>query len=349
MTKPREPWKYPPSTPHTHGYLKVSEQPLHEIYWEEHGNPKGDPVMFLHGGPGSGAGESVARFFDPKHYRIILFDQRGAKRSKPYASTEANTTPYLVEDIEKLRKELGIGGKMHLSGGSWGSTLALAYAIEHPENVKSLTLRGIFLCRKRDIDVFYQGDAADPGNPAFLGSGRFFPEEWKRFVEIVPPAERGDMIAAYRKLMLSPDRTIREEAMNRWNRWESATIKLVKKSEEELSAPSEPAHAILENHYFMHGGFLGGTDRNQNYILENIARIKDIPTQIVQGRYDMVCPRDQADDLVNAWNAAQPDEKKRPVLHIADDAGHSYVEPSIIRKLTEVSDRFRLLGKDLQR
>lgn len=350
MAAEENPWKYPPSTPNTPpGYLKVSEQPPHEIYWEEHGNPKGDPVIFLHGGPGAGVGDKSARFFDPQHFRIILFDQRGAKRSKPYASLDANTTPELIKDIDKLRHALGIKGKAHLFGGSWGSTLALAYAIAHPEKVKSMTLRGIFLCRKPDLDVFYQGDASDLGNPRLMGTGRFFPGEWKKFVEIVPKEMRRDMIAAYRQLLNSSDKTLREEAAKRWSQWEAATMHL-ETNQKEIDDFGDLSHAVafvnIENHYFMHGAFLGGTNRNQNYIVENVAKIRNIPTQIVQGRYDMVCPRNQADDLVNAWIAVQSDEKKRPVLHILDNAGHSWSEPPIVRKLTDLTDSLRLLGTD---
>ncbi len=346
------PWKYPEIAANKEGWLKVSEHPPHEIYWAEYGNPDGDPVMYLHGGPGSGTKPSQARYFDPKHYRIILFDQRGCGKSKPYASLEDNTTPHLIEDMDKLRDQLGIKGKMHLFGGSWGSTLALAYAIAHPENVKSMTLRGIFLCRKPDIDIFYQQDAADPDGKSF--AARFFPEYWEQFVEIVPKEERGDMIAAYRKMLNSPDEKVRHEAAKRWSQWEAATMHFEinpAKIADFGNLDHAVAFANIENHYFMNGAFLGGTgqaNRNQNFILENVDRIKDIPTEIVQGRWDMVCPRNQADDLVAAWKKAQPDKKKQPRYHVMELTGHSWSEPENLKRLTEVTDRFRLLGQDRQ-
>lgn len=354
------PWKYPEITPYKEDLIKVSDTPPHEVYYAEYGNPNGEPVIYLHGGPGSGTKPSQARYFDPKHYRIILFDQRGCGKSRPHAKDDLkgaladNDTPHLIEDMNKLRDHLGIKGKMHLFGGSWGSTLALAYAIAHPENVKSMTLRGIFLCRKQDDDFFYQGDAADPGNPSLMGTGRFFPEEWKRFVEMVPKSERGDMIKAYHKLLNSPDKATRQEAAKRWSQWEAATMHLVK-NQAKIDDFGDPDHAVafanIENHYFLNGSFLGGAgdaNRDQSYILKHIDRIKNIPTEIVQGRYDMVCPRNQADDLVSAWNEVQPDEAKRPKLHTTD-AGHSWSEPVNVIKLTEITDRFKTLRQDIQR
>jgi proline iminopeptidase len=341
---------YPPSEALKSGYLTVSKNPPHELYWEEHGNPDGAPVMVVHGGPGAGCSPKMAQFFDPDHYRIILFDQRGAGKSKPFASLEKNTTGHLVGDMMSLRQALGIEGKMHVFGGSWGSTLALAYAIGYPETVQSLTLRGIFLCRKQDIDIFYQQDAADPGNPALMGVGRFFPEAWKPYVDFIPPAERHDMVAAYHKRLTSSDEAVKLEAALRWTLWEGATSYLIPDIKENFS---DPAFALpfarIENHYFMHGAFLApdNIEREQNFIIDYIRRIASIPTEIAQGRYDMVCPRNQADDLCAAWNAAQPDPALRPKLHIIDDAGHSQWEPGITKKLVEITNRFRELDKAL--
>lgn len=335
---------YPEAEPRKTGFLKVSDEPLHEIFWQEFGNPQGAPVMFIHGGPGGGCPPDYARFFDPDHYRIILFDQRGSGKSRPFASLEDNTTGHLVEDIVKLRKELGIDGPMHLFGGSWGSTLSLVYAIHHPETVKTMTLRGIFLCRKQDIDFFYQGDAADPGNPALQGSGRFFPEEWARYVAFIPPAERHDMIAAYRKRLTGADEKTRLDAATVWSVWEGATSKLVKDVGKNFSDPAFLLpFARIENHYFFNDVFLGDDGaRDQNFIIDNIAKIAHIPAEIVHGRYDMVCPLNQATDLVAAWNAVQPDPALRPKLHVTK-AGHSQMEPENKKKLVEITDRFRLV------
>jgi proline iminopeptidase len=332
---------YPEAEPRQTGFLKVSGEPLHEIFWQEFGNPDGDPVMFIHGGPGGSSSPEYARFFDPNHYRIILFDQRGAGQSKPFASLEDNTTRHSVEDIVKLRAALNINGPMHLFGGSWGSTLSLVYAIQHPETVKTMTLRGIFLCRKRDIDFLYQGDAADPGNPALQGSGRFYPEEWAEYVAFIPSAERHDMIAAYRKRLTSDDEKTRLDAATVWSVWEGAASKLVKDVGKNFSDPAFLLpFARIENHYFCNGAFLNGVSRDQNFIIDNIAKIAHIPAEIVHGRYDMVCPLDQATDLVAAWNAAQPDPALRPKLHVTT-AGHSQMEPENKKKLVEITDRFR--------
>jgi proline iminopeptidase len=336
---------YPAAKQRKNGWLKVSDKPKHELYWEEYGNPKGAPVMVLHGGPGGGSSPKYAQFFDPRHYRIIMFDQRGAGKSKPFASLEANTTPHLVADIIKLRDHLGIEGKMHVFCGSWGSTLALAYAIAHPETVKSLALRGIFLCRKKDIDVFYQGDAAEPGNPKLMGTGRFFPDEWKKYVAFIPAKERGDMIAAYNKRLTGKNEKVKLEAATRWGVWEGMTSRLAPNLRGDFSKPEFLLpFARIENHYFINGGFMAPKNsRNQNYILDNVKKIAHIPTEIVHGRYDMVCPRDQADDLCAAWNAVK--SGKKPKLHIIDEAGHSCWEPGITAKLVEMTDRFRKLDK----
>jgi proline iminopeptidase len=351
------PWRYPEIQARKKGHLQVSSHPPHEIYWEEYGNPKGDPVMYLHGGPGSWTMPPLARFFDPMHYRIILFDQRGTGKSRPAITAEDNKaglannmTPQLIEDINALRFSLVIRGKMHLFGGSWGSTLALAYAIKHPDNVKSMMLRGIFLCRKKDIDVFYQGDAADPGNAALQGIGKYYPDEWSRYVEMVPQGERGDMVAAYRRLLDSPDKAMREEAARRWSRWEGIAMtyepnKDVVENLEDIKRAVPMAN--LENHYFMNSAFLGGSgeaNRDQNYIIEHIGRIKNIPTQIVHGKEDRVCPVNQAEDLVAAWNKAQPDIKKRPTLITPERTGHGWGEPAIFQALCDMTEKAKKIG-----
>lgn len=338
---------YPEATANKTGFLNVSSDPKHDIYWEEYGNPDGAPALVIHGGPGGACSPIFARFFDPEHYRIIHFDQRGCGKSTPHASLEDNSTHHLIADINKLREHLGVTGKMHLFGGSWGSTLALSYAIFHPDNVQSMALRGIFLCRKRDLDFFYQGDAADRGNPTLMGAGRFMKEMWDQYVEFIPASERGDMIAAYNKRLCGDDEDVLIEAAKRWSIWEGLTCQivpdynLIKKFGDPHYAA---AFARIENHYFLNSIFLGKDGaQDQNYIIENVDKIKDIPTEIVHGRYDMVCPRDQADDLVAAWHAVQPDEDKQAKLHITDDAGHTMFEPSTAKKLVEFTNRFKAL------
>jgi len=338
---------YPQPALNDSGYLKVSDNPPHALYWSEYGNRKGAPVLFVHGGPGGGTKPDNARFFDPDHYRIILFDQRGAGASEPFASLEANTTPHLIEDIVKLRDHLKIRGKAHMFGGSWGSTLTLAYGIKHPETVKSQALRGIFLCRKRDIDVFYQGDAADPGNPMLMGVQRYYPEAWKQYVELIPENERMDMVAAYRRRLTGDDEAVRLEAAKRWSIWEAATSYAIPRQSltDEFNDPARALpFARIENHYLYNGAFMHPDNRrSQNYIIVNIARIADIPTEIVQGRLDMVCPRDQADDLYAAWQRARPHSEVWKPLHITEGAGHAAKEPATAAKLVEVTDRFRAL------
>lgn len=351
------------------GWLTVSEpgeEPQHQLHWAEYGNPKGDPVIVLHGGPGGDCNPVYARFFDPKHYRIILFDQRGGGQSKPPAETKNNDVWHLIDDINKLRTHLGIGEKekAHLFGGSWGVTLALAYAIKHPDKVKSMTLRGLSLCRRVDDDFFYQGDAAfwdkptgDPDRQRAMGVGRYFPEVWKDYVEFIPPEERGDMVAAYWKRMkgdCGPE--AQKEAQIRWSVLEGATCKLT--PDEGLRADFEKDEfarklATLECLYFYRGAFSQGQEQrssyDDNYILDNIGKIVNIPTEIVQGRYDMVCGRNQPDEFLTAWKKAQRDEKKQPKLHIIDDAGHSMTEPGISAKLVDITERFKYLGTDKHR
>ena len=343
---------YPEADPKQSGFLEVSKNPPHELYWEEYGNSVGEPVLFVHGGPGSGSKRKYARYFDPDHYRIILFDQRGAGKSKPNASLEDNTTAHLIEDIVKLREHLGIKGKVHLFGGSWGSTLSLAYAINHPETVKSMTLRGIFLGRKRDIDFFYQGNAADLGNDRLKGAGQLFSDKyhqdkWHEYVEFIPQEERSDMVAAYRKRLTEGDEATKLEAARRWVMWESAASR--RTHSQNLDAQYTNVHHILtlaqiENHYAFHGIFWNElAPRQQNYILDNIDVVAEIPAEIVQGRYDMVCSQDQASSLYEASKKAQRETDYPVKLHLVDDAGHSASEPGMAEKLIEITNSFRYL------
>ncbi len=310
-------WLYPPIEANRTGMLKVSE--LHEIYWEESGNPDGKPVVFLHGGPGGGSDPKARRFFHPERYRIVAFDQRGCGKSTPYASLEANTTWDLVADTEKLREHLGIG-TWQVFGGSWGSTLALAYAQKHPERVTELVLRGIFLLRKQEIDWFYQ-----------KGASILFPDAWEPYLAHIPEAERGDLPGAYHRRLTSDDPAVRIAAAKVWSRWEGATSKLLPDAaftdhfaEDEFAL----AFARIEAHYFAHRGFLETDDQ----LLRDVPKMRHIPGVIVQGRYDAVCPIDSAWALHRAWPEAD--------LVITPDAGHSAWEPANSRALVAATDRF---------
>ena len=310
---------YPGIEPYRSGFLRVSD--VHEIYFEESGNPDGKPVVFLHGGPGGGTDPKMRTFFDPARYRIVLFDQRGCGRSRPHASLVDNTTWHLVEDIEKLREHLRID-RWQVFGGSWGSTLALAYAEAHPARVSELVLRGIFLLRRWEIDWFYQ----NPGGAAAL-----YPDLWERYISPVPPEERGDLVGAYYKRLTSEDPQVLRAASKAWAIWEGATTFLrlnpdyiSKFQEDEYAA----AFARIECHYFIHHGFL----RTDNQLIENVGRIRQIPAVIVQGRYDVVCPVRSAWDLHTAWPEAD--------LRIVPDAGHSAFEPGNIHELVSATDRF---------
>jgi proline iminopeptidase len=309
---------YPEIEPYRTGHLKVSG--LHEIYYEESGNKDGKPVVFLHGGPGGGTEPKHRRFFDPAAYRIVLLDQRGCGKSKPYASLEENTTWDLVSDIEKVREHLGIE-KWQVFGGSWGSTLALAYAEAHPSRVTELVLRGIFLLRKSEIDWFYQ-----------RGADALFPDAWEGFLAPIPEAERGDLMGAYYKRLTGDDPAVRQEAARAWSVWEGSTSCLFPNADliartggDEFSL----AFARIEAHYFVHDGWLG-KDRG---LLENVGKIRNIPGVIVQGRYDVVCPAESAWALHRAWPEAE--------LHIVKDAGHSAMEPGIVHELITATDKFR--------
>jgi proline iminopeptidase len=311
---------YPAIKPYNSGFLRVSD--VHQIYFEESGNPKGKPAVFLHGGPGGGTDAKMRRFFDPKRYRIVLFDQRGSGKSKPHASLEENTTWDLVADTEKVREHLGID-KWLVFGGSWGSTLALAYAETHPDRVTELVLRGIFLLRRSELEWFYQ-------NPQ--GAASIYPDLWEGYVEEIPEAERGDMMAAYYKRLTSPEPEVLRRAATAWSVWEGATSYLRLKTEYVTKFKEDAAFAAafarIECHYFVNKGFL----KSDNQLIEEVGRIRHIPAVIVQGRYDMVCPMRSAWDLHKAWPEAQ--------LRIVGESGHSAFEPGITSELVTATDQF---------
>jgi proline iminopeptidase len=310
---------YPAIRPYRKAYLRVS--PLHELYYEESGNPRGKPVVFLHGGPGAATNPSMRRFFDPRRYRIVLFDQRGCGASKPHSELRDNGTWELVSDIEMLRSRLGIERWM-VFGGSWGSTLALAYAQRHPECVTELVLRGIFLLRRSELEWFYQ-------NP--LGAASLFPDLWEQYVAPIPDEERGDMMQAYYRRLTSDDAGTRATAARAWSQWEGATSHL-RPNASYLSKFEDPdyaaAFARIEAHYFVNRGFMDSDDQ----LLREAHRLRNIRGVIVQGRYDIVCPMRSAWDLHRAWPQAQ--------LRIVPDAGHSAMEVGITRELVGATDRF---------
>ncbi len=308
---------FPPIEPFNEFDLKVSE--LHTIHVQESGNPNGKPAVFLHGGPGGGIEPVYRQYFDPGKWRLILFDQRGCGKSKPFAELRENTTWDLVADIEKIRTQLKID-KWVVFGGSWGSTLALAYSQTHPEQVKALILRGIFLLRKSELHWFYQE-----------GASNIYPDAWEKFLEPIPPNERNDLLAAYYKRLTDDDPEIRLAAARAWSVWEGSTSKLhPNESLLDRFAQSQFAEAFarIECHYFTNGGFLETEDQ----LLDNIDRIRQLPAVIVQGRYDVVCPITTAWDLKQVWPEAD--------FHIILDAGHSMTEPGIRSKLIEYTNRF---------
>ena len=311
---------YPSIEPFSTGRLRVS--PLHELYYEQCGNPHGEPVVFLHGGPGAGLVSDYRRFFDPKVYRIVLFDQRGAGKSTPHAELEENTTWHLVADVERLRAHLGID-RWLVFGGSWGSTLSLAYAETYPDRVRGLVLRGIFLCRQREIRWFYQDGE---------GASAIFPDGWEEYVSIIPEDERGDMLSAYHRRLTSDDAAVRLEAAQAWSVWEGSALTLLpnKKLLDQFSEPETAiALARIECHYFVNNCFF----ERDNFLLENVDKIRHIPGVIVQGRYDIVCPMMSAWELHRAWPEAE--------LGIVPDAGHSALETGILGALVAATDRFR--------
>lgn len=311
---------FPPIGPFKTEHLKVSS--LHEIYVEQSGNPDGQPILFLHGGPGGGTDPKHRQFFDPAHYRIILLDQRGCGKSRPTAELQENTTWDLVHDLELVRKHLGFRSWI-VFGGSWGSTLALAYAVKHPSRVRGLILRGIFLCRPEEIRWFYQE-----------GTSNIFPDVWDQYLAPIPEDERGDLVMAYHKRLTGSDEQEKLRAAQAWSKWEGATSKLFV-NQEMIDAFDDPKHALefarIENHYFVNNAFF----ETPNYLLENAEKIRQIPGVIVHGRYDVVCPVKNAWDLQKAWPEAQ--------FHIVPDAGHSAFETGIQAKLIEATEAFKAL------
>eukprot|EP00049_Salpingoeca_infusionum_P004555 m.80887 g.80887 ORF g.80887 m.80887 type:complete len:438 (+) comp12618_c0_seq2:7538-8851(+) len=309
---------YPPIAPYQSDFLQVSD--IHRIYYEQSGNPNGYPVIFLHGGPGGGTSGGDRTFFDPKFYRIILTDQRGAGKSTPHACLEENTTWHLVADIEKLRVHLDIE-KWVVFGGSWGSTLSLTYAETHPTRVTSLVLRGIFTLRREELLWFYQE-----------GASFIMPDYWEEYLEQIPTEERGDMISAYYKRLTGSDRQQQLSCASAWSKWECATCKLYV-DEESVAKAADPhwalAFARIECHYFVNGGFF----EYDGQVIAELHKIKHIPTTVVQGRYDLVCPMKTCWDLHKSFPEAE--------IIIVDDNGHSSREPGIQRELVAACDRVR--------
>ncbi len=307
---------YPPIEPFAIGSLALDE--THTMYFEQSGNPNGVPVLFLHGGPGSGASPSHRQFFDPLFYRIVIFDQRGAGRSTPLGELKDNTTPLLIADIEQLREKLGIS-RWIVFGGSWGSTLALAYAEFHASRVMALVLRGIFLCRQFEIDWF------------LYGLKHIFPEAWHKLADHLPALERNNILQAYHARITDPDPSIHLPAARQWSIYEGSCSTLLPNDAVVANFGSDRVSlglARMESHYFMHNIFLP-----VNFLLDNVEKIRHIPTTIIQGRYDAVCPIVSADDLVRAFPEAD--------YHIVHDAGHSAFEPGIRAKLIASMEKLK--------
>lgn len=311
---------FPFIEPYAHGMLKVSD--IHTLYWEQCGNPDGEPVLFLHGGPGSGINAAHRRFFDPRYYRIVLFDQRGAGRSTPSAEIRDNTTPLLIEDIERLREMLGIE-KWLIFGGSWGATLALAYGETHPEHCKGFVLRGIFLCTRAEVDWYMNGI-------------RWFqPELHEKFAGFIPENERHDLLQAYGSRLFSDDPNVYLPAARSWAQYEAGCLFL--RPPAETAAPSNPQNvnvglARLEAHYLSRGAFL-----SDDQLVRNVDYIRHLPAIIVQGRYDVVCPPLSAYRLHKAWPEAR--------FHVVPDAGHAAVEPGIAAALVAATEQFKRNGR----
>jgi proline iminopeptidase len=302
--------------PFQSGLLDVGDG--HQVYWEISGNPDGKPAVFLHGGPGGGCNANHRRLFDPARYKVLLFDQRGCGRSKPHAELEANTTWHLVADIERLRELMGVESWL-VFGGSWGSTLALAYAETHPERVSELVLRGLFTLRRAELEWYYQ-----------RGASLIYPDKWERFLAPIPEAERGDLIGAYRRRLTGPDRALQIEAARAWSLWEGETITLLPDARMSTSFGQDEfalAFARIENHYFTHAGWM-----DEGQLIRDAGRLRSIPGVIIHGRYDMACTAQNAWDLHKAWPEAE--------LRIIEGAGHAYSEPGILQELIGATDRF---------
>ena len=307
---------FPKIEPYVSGLLVLDD--LHTMYWEQSGNAAGVPVLFLHGGPGAGSSPAHRQFYDPTYYRIVIFDQRGAGRSTPLGEARDNTTSHLIRDIETLRRHLGIEGWL-VFGGSWGSTLALAYGETHPERCLGFILRGIFLCRESEIDWF------------LYGLKNLFPEEWHTFVAPLLPSERGDILAAYRHRLMDPDPEVHMPAARAWSVYEGSCSTLLPnpKTVGYFSGDTVALGlARMEAHYFSHDIFLP-----KNSLLDNVDKIRSIPAIIVQGRYDAVCPIISADDLHHEWPQAR--------YVVVNDAGHSVWEPGIQAELVKATERFK--------
>jgi len=307
---------YPAIEPFEHGMLDVGDG--HQVYWERCGNPKGKPAVFLHGGPGSGCSPDQRRLFDPDKYCVTLFDQRGCGRSTPHASLDANTTWHLVCDIERLREMAGVECWL-VFGGSWGSTLALAYAQTQPSRVSELVLRGIFTLRREELLWFYQE-----------GASWLFPDEWEHFIAPIAAADRHDLMGAYRRLLTGPDDALRTRAAVAWSQWEGRTITLVPDPNFDRShsnAHFALAFSRIENHYFVHHGFF-----DEGQLLRDADKLKGIPGVIVQGRYDVCTPAKTAWELHRAWPEAE--------FHLITEAGHAFKEPGILDQLIRATDRF---------
>tara|TARA_Y100001978_G_scaffold199262_1_gene213257 strand:- start:3505 stop:4446 length:942 start_codon:yes stop_codon:yes gene_type:complete len=305
---------FPSIEPFNKGFMKVSE--IHEIYWERSGNPKGKKILVIHGGPGGGSQSQYRRYFDPNKFDIIQFDQRGCGLSKPFSELKENTTLDLIDDIEKLRKYFRIE-KWHLFGGSWGSTLSLIYSIKYPSKVLSLTLRGIFLCRKFELMWFYQ-----------YGASEIFPDEYEKYISVIPESSRNNLIKTFYNYLTSSDSELRNKAAIAWTKWELSTSHLIKK-EININPKNEnsfsDAFARIECHYFVNNIFL-----KDNFILNNIQFIESIPTKIIQGRYDVVCP------MRSAWDLHK--RLKNSKLIIVPDSGHSMSERSITLELIKATN-----------
>jgi proline iminopeptidase len=308
---------YPEIEPYRTGMLELDG--LHRMYWEQSGNPHGEPVLFLHGGPGAGAAAAHRRFFDPSHYRIVVFDQRGAGRSTPLGELNDNTTPHLVADIEMLRRHLGVD-RWLIFGGSWGSTLALAYGEAHPERCTGFILRGVFLCRRSEIVWF------------LYGLRTLFPEAWNAFAGMIPENERRDLLAAYYRRLVDPDLRVHMPAARAWSSYEGSCSTLLPSPETVAYFASDVVAlglARIEAHYFTHDIFLA-----ENALLDNLKRIRHVPGLIVQGRYDAVCPIVTADEVHHAWPEAE--------YIVVPDAGHSAWEPGICTQLVKATERFKV-------
>lgn len=308
---------YPPIEPYKTGFLETADG--HQVYWELCGNPHGKPAVFLHGGPGSGCGAQHRQLFDPTKYNVLLFDQRGCGRSRPHASLHNNTTAHLIEDMERLRSDIMGADKWLVFGGSWGSTLSLAYAQAHPKHVSELVVRGIFTVRKEELRWFYQE-----------GASWLFPDYWEDYLAPIPPEERDDLIAAYHKRLTGNNDEEQIRAARAWSQWEGRTISLLL-DESHVSSHIEDHFAIafarIENHYFSNSGFM-----TENQLLDNAHKLHGIPGIIIQGRYDACTPAKTAWELHKAWPQAE--------FQIIADAGHAFNEPGILKALIAATDKF---------